>query len=94
MYGDCQAVDNLGQGSILAELVFQKVVYLVNRMLLRHACPSLNLPPPLPEDVDLGLIDPMSTVAISEDSNSNLDASEEVQCCPLISSLNNLTSPK
>lgn len=47
-------------------------------MLHRNVCPSMNLPPPLPDDVDLGLIEPMSTVAISEDSNTTTDTADEV----------------
>ena len=38
-------------------------------MLHRWAYPSQNLPPPLPEDADLGLVEPLSSVSISEDSS-------------------------
>ena len=46
-------------------------IYFFNRMLHRWACPSQNLPPPLPDDADLGLVEPLSSVSISEDSNQS-----------------------
>ncbi len=49
-----------------------KFCSLLFRMLTRFAFPSLHLPPPLPDDVDLGLPE---TVAMSEDSNQSAGSS-------------------
>jgi hypothetical protein len=62
-------------------------------MLYRWACPSVNLPIPLSEDVDLGLIEPVSTVSVaaSDDSNlENISATDEVRGRFIVSGGKNL----
>jgi hypothetical protein len=61
--------------SFCKKLIFEKQLNIF-RILVRDACPSVDLPTPLSEDVDLGLIEPVSSMSLSGESSMDAPANE------------------